>query len=125
MGDSSKPSFTFINISHPNELRDQEMLTHIRCSAMSSFGRQLRLKRAGKKKRKKNEIVFELREPGLMPLSRVGVTAADPFDSTRLGWDAETTGLMTNSMLTLSSDFRHIYRGADAICWRYPRTCCV
>lgn len=101
MAKSLKQKFAFVNLSHPDDLKDQATIDHIRCSAMSSFGRQRRKK---KPKREKNQIVFELRpadptETNLQAMSRVGLETLDPFYSLPINLDASMSKLCTNSEL--------------------------
>ncbi|KAF2105256.1 hypothetical protein BDV96DRAFT_608395 [Lophiotrema nucula] len=97
MANPPNTTFTFINVSHPSELKRQEMVDHIRCSAMTNFGKMRRKRRA---KAQKNEIVFELQASeevaAVVPMSRIGIDAADPFEAGHLKWDAEATRLMGN-----------------------------
>jgi hypothetical protein len=60
MDQSTKPNLTFINLSHPDDLKDRETIDQIRCSAMTNFGRMRKKRRP---KRERNEIVFEVRPP--------------------------------------------------------------
>ncbi|KAH7132329.1 hypothetical protein B0J11DRAFT_223623 [Dendryphion nanum] len=83
MAGPSKSRFTFINLSHPDDLKDQNTIDHIRCSAMTNFGRIRRDRRA---KSAKNQIVFELKEPEQTPTnvassSRIGLETHDSFIS--------------------------------------------
>jgi hypothetical protein len=107
LDEPTKPVLTFINISHPEELKEQETINHVRCSAMSNFGRS----RRGKAARRKQGVVFEIDVPRSPPMSRIGVDTIDPFDSTHLKWDAETTFLMTNSTLDFLLIILLVYDG--------------
>ncbi|PVI04305.1 hypothetical protein DM02DRAFT_625013 [Periconia macrospinosa] len=80
MDKSAKTVFNFVNLTHPNELKDEETQLRIRRLAMTEFGRT---RRKPKTKREKNEIVFEIREPPAeqppVPIERFGAGAVDPF----------------------------------------------
>jgi hypothetical protein len=101
MAESSKQKFAFVNLSHPDDLKDQATIDYIRCSAMSNFGRQRRKKRP---KREKNQIVFELRPAenavtSPQTMSRVGLETLDPFYSMPFKLDAYMSKLCTYSEL--------------------------
>jgi hypothetical protein len=60
MDESTKQNFTFINLSHPDDLKDQNTIDHVRTAAMTNFGRKRRKPKVGKEK---NQMVFEVRTP--------------------------------------------------------------
>jgi hypothetical protein len=101
MDQSNQSNFTFINLSHPDDLKDQQTIDQIRCSAMTNFGR---MRRKRKPKRERNQIVFEVRPPennmtGPVTMSRVGLDTLDPFASEPFTMDPEASKLCSNSEL--------------------------
>jgi hypothetical protein len=64
---STKPSLTFINLSHPDEMKDRKVIDHIRCSAMTNFSRT---KRKRRKSSVDGQIVFEVETAGC-PVSSI------------------------------------------------------
>lgn len=80
MDKSAKTVFSFVNLTHPSELKNEETQLRIRRLAMTEFGRT---RRKPKTKREKNEIVFEIREPHQeqqpVPIERFGAHSTDPF----------------------------------------------
>jgi hypothetical protein len=79
MDQSTKLTFTFVNLSHPDEMRDQEVVNHVRCSAMTSFGRTKRKRRP---KKANSQVTFEVGTagclaPSTMSPSSVGLPTMD------------------------------------------------
>lgn len=98
MAASLEPSFTFINLSHPDELKDQDTIYQVRHIAMTHVGRARRMRNP---KKRKYQIVFELRQPELVlpdtvTLSRVGLGMLDPFASCPFTVDAYASRLCSN-----------------------------
>ncbi|KAF2192000.1 hypothetical protein K469DRAFT_719066, partial [Zopfia rhizophila CBS 207.26] len=58
MDRSLKPTFSFVNLSHPNELKDEEMQLRIRRLAMTEVSKA---RRKPKTKRERNEVILEFR----------------------------------------------------------------
>lgn len=113
---STNPEFTFINLSHPDDLKNQDTIDQIRCSAMTNFGR---LRRKRKPKRESNQIVFEVRPPGSVmtdpvALSRVGLESLSPFESAPYDMNPEASRLCASSESTFSLDCYPI----DPDCYR-------
>ena len=81
MDESANQNFTFINLKHPDDLKDQSTIDRVRTSAMTAFGRKRRKPKAGKEK---NQMVFEVRTPetvlaGPAALSSLQAQDFDPF----------------------------------------------
>ena len=72
-----KTSFSFVNLTHPDDLKDENTRLHIRSLAMTEVGKSRRKPRT---KRERNEIILEFRKPDEMRLGieRLG-GQADPF----------------------------------------------
>jgi hypothetical protein len=77
MESSEEKTFTFINLSHPDDLKDQGTIDHIRCSAMTNFGK---MRRKRERKGPKNQIVFEVR-PVSNAQSKVEVLSSEGVDT--------------------------------------------
>ena len=77
MDRSSQRNFNFVNLSHPDDLKDDQTQLRIRRLAMSEVGKA---RRKPKTKRERNEIMLEFREPPTRPfLDRLGGGELDPF----------------------------------------------
>lgn len=74
---SGTTSFSFVNLTHPDDLKDENMRLHIRSLAMTEVGR---LRRKPRTKRERNEIILQLRKPEEMrtEIERLG-SQVDPF----------------------------------------------
>lgn len=99
MDQSSKPSFNFVNLKHPDDLKDEETQLRIRRLAMTEVGKA---RRKPKNKRGRSEIVFELRnttrkEPGI---DRLGSCRLDPFGRYPIELDDAARALVANSECT-------------------------
>jgi len=96
MDQSSKPSFNFVNLKHPDDLKDEETQLRIRRLAMTEVGKA---RRRPKNKKGRSEIVLELRnttqrEPGM---DRLGSARIDPFGRYPIELDDEARALVANS----------------------------
>lgn len=94
-----KPSFNFVNLKHPDDLKDEETQLRIRRLAMTEVGKA---RRKPKNKRGRSEIVLELRnttrrEPGI---DRLGSGRIDPFGRYPIELDDEARALVANSKFT-------------------------
>ncbi|KAF2014737.1 hypothetical protein BU24DRAFT_220586 [Aaosphaeria arxii CBS 175.79] len=89
MSGSKDTDFTFINLSHPDDLKDQDTIDHIRSSAMTNFGRQ---RRRRKKKVAQDEIVFELQAPNAAGPSRAGPATTDTTAAQSLQAEVDNSG---------------------------------
>ena len=91
----AKPTFTFVNLSHPNELKDGETRLRIRRLAMSEVGRA---RRKPKIKRERNEIVFTLRDTPVTPtIDWLGGGEIDPFAPYPIDLDETSRSLVASS----------------------------
>ncbi|KAF3032390.1 hypothetical protein E8E12_003484 [Didymella heteroderae] len=95
MDQSSKPSFNFVNLKHPDDLKDGETQLRIRRLAMTEVGKA---RRKIKNKRGRNEIVLELRKiTHRQPdIDRLGSGRIDPFGRYPIELDDEARALVAN-----------------------------
>jgi hypothetical protein len=98
MDSSDEKTFTFINLSHPDDLKDQDTIDHIRCSAMTNFGK---MRRKRERKGPKNQIVFEVRPVNDVQsksevLSSEGVDTFSPLIVNPMERDILTSKSMNN-----------------------------
>lgn len=96
---SSKPSFNFVNLKHPDDLKDEETRLRIRRLAMTEVGKA---RRKPRNKRGRSEIVLELRNTARKPpsIDRLGSGRIDPFMRYPIELDDEARALVANSELT-------------------------
>lgn len=96
MDHSAKPIFNFINLSHPDELKDEQTQLRIRRLAMSQVGRA---RRRPKTKRGKNEIMLKIRKPMESPatIDRLGGGNIDPFAAYPIDLDETSRALVASS----------------------------
>jgi hypothetical protein len=96
MDRSSKPSFHFVNLKHPDDLKDEETQLRIRRLAMTEVARA---RRKPKTKRERSEVVLEFREPTeeRLGLERFGAADVDPFCSYPIELDESARSLLANS----------------------------
>lgn len=80
MDRSNEKTFSFVNLKHPDDLKDEETQLRIRRLAMTEVGRA---RRKPKTKRARNEIVLEFRNPTEphLELERLGGGRIDPFSA--------------------------------------------
>jgi hypothetical protein len=97
MDRSTQRTFSFVNLNHPDELKDEETQLRIRRLAMTEVGKA---RRKPKTKRERNEIVFELRDPAeaCLALDRFGAGEFDPFGQYPIELDDSSRALIANSM---------------------------
>jgi hypothetical protein len=78
MDSSTKPRFRFINLKHPDDLKDEETQVRIRRIVMAEVDKARRKPRT---RRERNEIVLEIRDPteAHLGLERFGGGQRDPF----------------------------------------------
>ncbi|CAG5158169.1 uncharacterized protein ALTATR162_LOCUS5019 [Alternaria atra] len=78
MDSPTKPRFRFINLKHPDDLKDEETQVRIRRIVMAEVGKARRKPRT---RRERNEIVLEIRDPteAHLGLERFGGGQMDPF----------------------------------------------
>lgn len=92
MDESAKPIFNFVNLSHPDELKNSETQLRIRRLAMTEVGRA---RRKPKTKRERNEIVLEFRKPAT--IDPLGGGEIDPFSAYPIDMDNDSRGLVAFS----------------------------
>ncbi|KAF2871136.1 hypothetical protein BDV95DRAFT_573351 [Massariosphaeria phaeospora] len=95
MDRSSAPSFNFINLSHPDELKDEETQLRIRRLAMAEVGKR---RRKPKTRRERNEVVLEFRDPvaSRIGIDRLGAGELDPFIPYPVDMDESSRSLIAN-----------------------------
>lgn len=119
MDSSEEKTFTFINLSHPDDLKDQDTIDHIRCSAMTNFGK---MRRKRERKGPKNQIVFEVRpvndvQSKVEVLSNEGVDTFSPLIVNPMERDILTSKSMNNRKCRLIAvwlDF-NLFRLTDLV----------
>jgi hypothetical protein len=96
MDRSTKPSFNFVNLNHPDDLKDEETQLRIRRLAMTEVGKA---RRKPKTKRARNEIVLDFRNPSesRVEIDRLGNGQLDPFCSYPVDLDDSDRALLANS----------------------------
>jgi hypothetical protein len=99
MDRSAKPIFSFVNLSHPDELKNEETQLRIRRLAMTEVGRA---RRKPKTRRARNEIVLEFRKPAASQSSIdwLGGGEIDPFSPYPVDLDESSRGLVAFSKLS-------------------------
>jgi hypothetical protein len=103
MDGSTQRSFSFINLKHPNDLKDEETQLRIRRLAMTEVGKA---RRKPKTKRARNEIVLEFRNSNeqLPDFDRFGGGDIDLFSPYPIPLDDSTRALLANSRCILWLD---------------------
>lgn len=96
MDRSSPPTFNFVNLSHPDELKEGETQLRIRRLVMIEVGKK---HRKPKTRRERNEIVLEFRDPfvGQFDVDRFGGGGIDPFSSYPIEMDEPSRNLVAYS----------------------------
>jgi hypothetical protein len=96
MDSSLNPTFSFINLKHPDDLKDEETQLRIRRLAMTEVGKA---RRKPKTKRGRNEIVLELRNTAERQpdFDRLGSGPIDPFSHYPIELDDSSRTLLANS----------------------------
>jgi hypothetical protein len=96
MDRSTKPAFNFVNLTHPDDLKDEETQLRIRRLAMTEVGKA---RRKPKTKRARNEIVLEFRNPDERKpdLDHFGGGNIDPFSSYPVPLDDSARVLLAHS----------------------------
>ncbi|PSN65017.1 hypothetical protein BS50DRAFT_555338 [Corynespora cassiicola Philippines] len=105
MDQATQQNFTFINLSHPDDLKDKDTIDYIRSSAMTNFGK-LRKKR--RPRSAKNQIVFEIREASpdqshAAPIATSGLEDEDASASIPFGIDAEMASRYDSNIFEAST----------------------
>ncbi|KAF1363411.1 hypothetical protein EJ07DRAFT_152225 [Lizonia empirigonia] len=96
MDRSSKPTFSFVNLKHPGDLKSEETRLRIRRLAMTEVGKA---RRKPKTKRDRNKIILEFRNPiqRQSKIDRLGSASLDPFGRYPIKLDNEGRTLLANS----------------------------
>lgn len=96
MDRSTKPSFNFVNLTHPDDLKNEETQLRIRRLAMTEVGKA---RRKPKTKRARNEIILEFRNPSesRIDIDRFGGGQLDPFNPYPIELDDSDRDLLANS----------------------------
>ncbi|KAL5394411.1 hypothetical protein PMIN06_001583 [Paraphaeosphaeria minitans] len=110
MDRSAKPSFNFVNLSHPDELKDEQTQLRIRRLAMSEVGRA---RRNPKTKPAKNETLLKFCKPVVRPaaIDHLGRGDVDPFALYPIDLD-ETSRALVASIFRGNSAHPRQLRGA-------------
>lgn len=97
---SSKPSFNFVYLKHPDDLKDKETQLQIRRLAMTEVGKA---RRKPKTKPGRNETILELRNPTQRQpnIDRLGSGSLDPFGRYPVELDDDGRILVANSTCAL------------------------
>jgi hypothetical protein len=96
MDRSTTPSFNFVNLTHPDDLKNEETQLRIRRLAMTEVGKA---RRKPKTKRARNEILMEFRDSRAQPpgLTRLGGGSFDPFTLYPIELDESARALLVHS----------------------------
>lgn len=96
MDNSTKRHFSFVNLKHPDDLKDEETQLRIRRLAMTEVGRA---RRKPKSNKSRNEIILEFRGSTLdqSNLERFGAGQLDPFYSYPIPVNDAIRALIANS----------------------------
>jgi hypothetical protein len=89
MDSSTQRSFSFVNLTHPSDLKNEETQSRIRRLAMTEVGK---LRRKPKSKKARSEIVLSLRPD----FDRLGAGSIDPFTCYPITLDASSRSLLAN-----------------------------
>jgi hypothetical protein len=108
MDRSTTPAFNFVNLTHPDDLKNEETQQRIRRLAMTEVGRA---RRKPKTKKARNELLMEFRDPIAQPadLMRFGGGSIDPFTTFPVELDESARALLVNS------GYSHIF---NLLYWR-------
>jgi hypothetical protein len=96
MDHPTKRSFNFVNLNHPDELKDEETQLRIRRLAMTEVGKT---RRKPKTERRRNEMVLIPRGPTerYLPVEGFGAEGFDPFGQFPIELDDSSRALVANS----------------------------
>lgn len=89
------PSFNFVNLQHPDDLKSEETQLRIRRLAMTEVGKA---RRKPKTKRARHEILLEFRSPpeSRVDIDRFGGGQLDPFSPYPVQLDDSDRALLAN-----------------------------
>ena len=101
MDRSTKPAFNFVNLTHPDDLKDGETQHRIRRLAMTESSRA---RKKPKTRRAHNETVLEFRDPDtkVPDFDRFGGGNTDPFSACPVPLDESSRALLAHSRHHLS-----------------------
>lgn len=96
MDRSTQPSFNFVNLKHPDDLKSEETQLRIRRLAMTEVGKA---RRKPKTTRERNKIILELSNPPeeRLKLDRLSGGQTDPFSAYPIEMDSSARALLANS----------------------------
>jgi hypothetical protein len=96
MDSTTKPRFRFVNLKHPNDLKDEETRLRVRRIVMAEVGKA---RRKPKTRRERNEIVLEIRDSkeAHLGLERFGGGQMDPFCFYPVEMNDSNRALVANS----------------------------
>jgi len=96
MDRSTEKTFNFVNLTHPDDLKDEETQLRIRRLAMTEVGK---MRRKPKTKKARNEMILEFRNPEQKTpdLDRFGGGNIDPFSAYPVPLDDSSRALLAHS----------------------------
>ncbi|KAH8640883.1 hypothetical protein IG631_03824 [Alternaria alternata] len=111
MDRSTKPSFNFVNLTHPDDLKNEETQLRIRRLAMTEVGKA---RRKPKAKRARNEIILEFRNPfeSRVDIDRFGGGQLDPFNPYPIELNDSDRALLANVFSTEDNNHPSQLRGS-------------
>ncbi|CAA9962937.1 hypothetical protein PTMSG1_06305 [Pyrenophora teres f. maculata] len=111
MDRSTKPSFNFVNLKHPDDLKNEETQLRIRRLAMTEVGKA---RRKPKTKRARNELILEFRDPSesRVNIDRFGGGQLDPFNPYPIELDDSARALLANVFSADDNDHPSVLRGS-------------
>lgn len=98
---SFKPAFNFVNLKHPDDLKDEETQLRIRRLAMTEVGKA---RRKPKTRRARNGMVLDFRNvhEKRPDFDRFGGGNIDPFSSYPVPLDDSARALLAHSAFSIS-----------------------
>ncbi|CAN9130044.1 unnamed protein product [Alternaria alternata] len=111
MDRSTKPSFNFVNLTHPDDLKNEETQLRIRRLAMTEVGKA---RRKPKAKKARNEIILEFRNPfeSRVDIDRFGGGQLDPFNPYPIELNYSDRALLANVFSTEDNNHPSQLRGS-------------
>ncbi|KAL1799052.1 hypothetical protein ACET3X_003089 [Alternaria dauci] len=108
---STKRNFSFVNLTHPDDLKNEETQLRIRRLAMTEVGRA---RRKPKTKRARNEIVLEFRDSSesRVDIDRFGGGQLDPFNPYPIELNDSDRALLANVFTTEDNNHPSQLRGS-------------
>lgn len=101
MDPSTKPIFSFVNLQHPDDLKDERFQHRVRRLAMTEVGKARRKTRS---EQGRKEIPWKLRKPSrnTIAIHRLGGGQLDLFSAYPINVDDSARALLAHSTLCLS-----------------------